>query len=171
MSQPVLYMFVGYPGAGKTTVAQLIHKITGAEHIWADKERHERFGSKYRAEDSAELYNYLNEQTSRLLSDNKSVIFDTNFNFFADRAYLRDIAAKNGAVVKLVWLTTPKELAYQRAVAQPNNDSTRLYTSMTHEDFERIASRLEPPTEEEQPITIDGTVITREVVANQICDI
>jgi predicted kinase len=164
--QPKLYLFVGYPGAGKTTVAQIVAETTGAVHLWADKERHDMFGGVYRQEQSDELYRLLNEHAAQLLRDGKSVIFDTNFNYYRDREHLRHIASEAGASAILIWLKTPEELAYRRAVAE--NGGKRLFITMSHEDFERVASHLEPPHPEEHAVEIDGTHVDPASVKRQL---
>lgn len=146
---------VGYPGAGKTSVASIIAETTGAVHIWADKERHELFGAVYDREQSEELYNHLNERTDQLLRTGKDVVFDTNFNYYKDREHLRQIAENAGAKTTLIWLKTPREIAYQRAIAE--SDGKRLFVTMSHDDFEQVASHLEPPQPEEHAIEIDNT--------------
>ena len=87
-----LYLFVGYPGSGKTTAANIICKLTGAEHIWADRERQKMFGRPtHSPQESAALYHRLNERTRQLLLQDKSVVFDTNFNYRRDRDHLRGL--------------------------------------------------------------------------------
>jgi predicted kinase len=161
MSQTTLYLMLGYPGAGKTTVARKLAETSGAELIWADHERRTMFTepSHTKAESDA-LYARLNHTTDTLLSEGKSVIFDTNFNYYKDREYLRKIAKKHGAQTVLIWLTTPKKLAEQRAVHESVGQETRVLGNMTHADFKRIASHLEPPRPNEPAIEIDGSDIS-----------
>jgi predicted kinase len=160
-----LYLFVGYPGAGKTTVANYICEATGAVHIWADRERQKMFGEPtHSAQESHKLYDALNGRTATLLREGKSVVFDTNFNFAKDRAHLRQVAKQSGAQAKIIWLTTDKELAEHRAVHDSHNKPTRLYGNMDHETFQRITGHLQPPTDDEKPIKIDGTHVTKESV-------
>ncbi len=162
MSIPRLYLFVGYPGAGKTSVARLIHETTGAEHLWADEKRLKMFGQPtHSSEESKQLYASLNERADELLGQGKSVIFDTNFNFKKDRDHLRSIADRHHAETIIVWIVTPKELAKQRSVHDQNLRNGYEFL-MTDEDFERIASHLEPPAEDEKIIKIDGTKIDRQ---------
>lgn len=72
MSKQRLYLFVGYPGAGKTTIAKIIAESTGAVHIWADKERQEMFGkANLTATETSQLYERLNQETDQLLVNEK----------------------------------------------------------------------------------------------------
>lgn len=157
MVKPQLFLFVGYPGAGKTTAARVLEETTGATHLWADNVRWKMFKQpNHSTTESRELYEHLNDRTAELLRSGKSVIFDTNFNFRADRDYLRHIAAENGAETVLIWLTTPLALAHDRAA---HSDTTRNgYTiNMTHVMFENIVSKLEEPSDDENPTKYDGT--------------
>lgn len=159
--KPVLYLMLGYPGAGKTTVALEIHKITGATHLWADHIRRERFNPPtYTHEENLQLYSHLNELAAELLAAGNSVIFDTNFNFYKDREHLRKIAETHNARCILVWVTTPKNIARQRAIKDAHQQTTRILGNMPLKDFERMSSNLQPPREDELHVEIDGTKIT-----------
>ena len=165
----ILYLMVGYPGSGKTTTSRIIAEKTGAVHLWADVKRKEMFETPLHTyEESRALYAHLNQETALLLADGKSVIFDTNFNFYKDRQYLREIAAQNNARTKLLWVQAPKELAYERATQKSHGQATRIFGNMSHEDFERIAGHLESPRDNEEAIILDGTKITREYVIEKI---
>ena len=169
MNQPVLYLFVGVPGAGKTTVAKLIEDTTDAVHLWADQERQKMFDEvSHSKEESEALYNVLNQQTDTLLADGKSVIFDTNFNYRKDRDYLRSIAEKHGAKTCIIWLTTPIKVARERALHDTHRDRNGYEHIMKPEQFDLLISRLEPPTDNEDFITIDGSNIDEATVKRQL---
>lgn len=155
MTKPTLYIFVGYPGAGKTTIARIVAEATQGKHIWTDKERVEMFGPSYDAAQSDELYDVLNRQAEDYLREGYDVIFDTNFNYQSDRERMRRIAEAAGADMKLIWLVTPENVAYRRAIV--DSGGHRSYIDMTKDDFDRIVSHLEPPSPDEQPIMLDGT--------------
>lgn len=161
MSKPTLYLMVGYPGAGKTTVAKIIAELTGAVHLWADQERQKMFGEPTHSKaESRQLYAHMNREAERLLAEGQSVVFDTNFNFLRDRERLRRVAAEQGASAKLIWLITDRSLAFRRAALESEGQPTRLFGNMKQEVFERMADHLEMPTAAEQPVKIDGQNVT-----------
>jgi predicted kinase len=157
VNRPTLYLFVGYPGAGKTTIAQIIERETGAVHIWADVERHKKFSSpQHTRQESNELYDELNARTGELLAAGKSVIFDTNFNLYEDRQKLRDIAARHQSETVVVWIATPLEIAKQRAVHSQIVRNGYTFV-MDAQRFHEIADKMEVPSEDEKVIKIDGS--------------
>lgn len=164
MTKPKLYMFIGYPGAGKTTVSKIIADNTGAAHLWADRERHKMFDRPtHSQQESLRLYDDLNKRAEQFLAAGRSVVFDTNFNFYADRQKLRDIADRQGAETVIVWIVTPKEAAKIRAVN--TTDSRNGYNAgMTEEQFDSIVAKLEPPTEDEKVIKIDSAKLDPQTV-------
>jgi predicted kinase len=157
MAQPTLYLFIGAPGAGKTSVAYIISEATGAKHLWADVERHKLFPTPtHSLEESTILYDKLNATADYLLAQGRSVVFDTNFNFYADREKLRVIGDKHNAQTVLVWMDTPIEVARVRAL-DPNTIRNGYTRSMTAVQFNDIVSKLESPHDHENFIKIDGT--------------
>jgi predicted kinase len=156
--KPTLYLFVGYPGAGKTTVARIITQLTGGVHLWADFERHVMFDEvTHSHEESKVLYSHLNRTANELLEQGRSVIFDTNFNFRSDRDRLRDIAAKHGADTVVIWVTTDRELAQKRATEESADQETRIWGNMPKRDFDRLSDNLQQPDDDEAVVRIDGS--------------
>jgi len=161
---------LGYPGAGKTTTAKIIHKLTGAEHLWADHIRREMYKSpNYSHAENMHLYTHLNNTTAEVLAEGKSVIFDTNFNFYRDRRHLREIAQEYGAKTFIIWVQADKNTAKQRATVDAHLHShTRVLGNMPIDHFERISSNLEPPHVDEQTIIIDGNRISEKYIKEKL---
>jgi len=157
MAKPKLYLFIGYPGAGKTTISKLIASRTGAVHLWADGERHKLFGEATHSQaESLKLYDYLNDEAEKLLAQGRSVVFDTNFNFRADRQKLSDIADRQGAETILIWISLPVEVAKRRVVNKVDPRNGYL-VAMTEAQFDAITAKLEPPAPDEKVIKIKGS--------------
>lgn len=160
---------MGYPGSGKTTTAIAIKNVTGAVHLWADKIRRERYGRpSYRHSENLALYDHINKLAAELLAAGNSVVFDTNFNFYDDREKLRQIANEHGAETVVVWVQTSKTMAKERATKDSHLQDTRTLGDMEEEDFQRISNKLEEPQENEIVITVDGTMVSDEFVAERL---
>lgn len=169
MSQVTLYMMVGYAGSGKTTTARILHELTGAVHIWADHERGKMFEKPtHSSAESRALYDALNLKVEQLLTEGKSVIFDTSFNRYADRQLMRNIAVRHGADARLVWVVADRSLARDRATHVTHSYRNGYKTTMAEERWEQMADNLQPPADDEQPIVLDGTSITSAYVAEKL---
>ncbi len=172
--KPTLYLMLGYPGAGKTTVAKLVSEITGAEHIWADHERKIKYGQpSYSQTENDELYSELNHRTESLLREGKSVMFDTAFNHYEDRKKLENIARTAGADTVILWVQTPREVAKKRATTDLDAQPTRVLNDqepLHHEHFEYLSDKLEEPRNDETVVILNGTDITKEYVSQKLRD-
>lgn len=168
MSAPTLYLMVGYPGAGKTTVAGLISQLTGAVHLSSDQARIELFPKpKFSQTEHDKLYDYLDKKTEELLSQGKSVIYDANLNRYQHRHDKYEICKRTDATPVLVWVQTNKTLAKERAVHESRAHLVPGHET-AHDMFDRIADIIEPPHSDEQPIIIDGTEVSSELIAGAL---
>jgi predicted kinase len=162
---PMLYLMLGYPGAGKTTTAKVIHDLTGAEHLSSDAVRLELFPKpSFSQVEHDELYAELDRRTEQMLESGKDVIYDANLNRYQHRKDKYDICNRTGAKAVLLWVKTPKELAKTRAVHE-----SRFHLVPKDERpadmFERIARIIEEPTIDEPYIEVDGTKVTKPYIA------
>jgi len=165
MHQPTLFLMFGYPGAGKTTVAQLVAKITGATHLSSDTLRIELFPDPtYSQAEHDAVYAELNKRTEELLQAGKSVIYDANLNRYDHRAEKYDMCERTGARPIVLWIQTPRELARNRAVMRGHHHlvpKDETFETM----FDRVTSVIEEPRADEPVRALDGTKVDEPSVA------
>ncbi len=164
MAKPILYMLLGYPGAGKTTTAKIIEKLTGAKRLTSDDERLKMFPSpQFSESEHSQLYRQLDQETAKLLRDGESVIYDANLNRYSHRADKYAICKQTHARAVLMWLNTDRGLSRKRAT-----DKTRQKLWPVGETpeamFSRIADLIEKPQADENPIILDGTSLDSGIV-------
>lgn len=168
MTEPTLYLLIGYPGAGKTTTAKLIADLTGAMRLSSDEIRLQLFKKpEFSQSEHQQLYAYLNEKCELLLKEGKGVIYDANLNRYEHRQEKYAIARKLGAKTILIWVKTPKPVAKERATHKDRSRYIPLHETASAM-FERIADIIESPKSHETAVIIDGTHITRQAVEDAI---
>lgn len=150
---------MGLPGAGKSTLAKTLRSVTGAEVVSSDEMRVELFTQPCFSQDEHDtLYMTLDSHVSELLREGKSAIYDANLNRKIHRTEKYELAKKLDIETRLWWVQTPKALAKQRRISEQNH--ILLPEGETPDRmFERIASVLEPPSEDEKCTIVDGTRI------------
>lgn len=165
MNQPTLFMMFGYPGAGKTTTAEVIQKLTGAKHLSSDALRLELFPKPtYSQEEHDAVYTTLNQQAEKLLSEGKSVIYDANLNRYEFRLEKYMLCERANAKAVLFWVQAPRELARERAVLRGHHHlvpKDETFETM----FDRVTGVIEVPREDEPVYIIDGTQLNEGAVS------
>jgi predicted kinase len=162
-----LFLMLGYPGAGKTTTARAIHKLTGAVHLMSDEIRLQMFANpQFTPEEHQALYSHIDKTAEALLKAGKDVIYDANLNRHVHRQQKYEICRRTSSKPVLVWVRTQRELAKERATLQRVHDTLHPYNNLSVETFERLAREIEPPTQNEPYVEIDGTKVTEDYVKN-----
>ncbi|MCA9323831.1 ATP-binding protein [Candidatus Saccharibacteria bacterium] len=164
MSKPTLHLLMGLPGAGKTTLAKTLQKLTKAARLSSDDYRLIVYPEPtFSQKEHDNLYALIDHSTEHLLAAEHDVIYDANLNRREHREEKYALAKKYNARVILWWVQTPKKLAKQRRIDE--QDQLLLPEGETSERmFDRIAGILEEPSAQEPAVMIDGTDITAEAV-------
>jgi predicted kinase len=164
MSKPTLHLLMGLPGAGKSTLAEKIEKLSGATLLSSDETRVAIFKEPcFSQQEHDYLYDILDHNVEHLLRAGKDVIYDANLNRKQHRTEKYDMARRFGANVSLWWVKAPVALAKNRRIEE--QDHLLIPEGETSEKmFDRIAAVMEEPDETENYISIDGRHITDQEV-------
>ena len=145
-----LYIFCGFPFAGKTTLAKILEQQLGFIRIDLDQintmlwQRGPRSSEEWERT-YAESYRQLGEA----LEAGHSVLYDaTNFTL-AQREYLRGIAAAYHRPAQVIYVALSESEARQRWL---HNRLTHERYDVRDEDFEHVVAHFEEPEPSEQVI-------------------
>jgi predicted kinase len=162
MSKRYLFLMLGFPGSGKSYVADWLAPHLKAVHLRGDEMRLRMFN-----ENHPELHTWKYQQqvigamqyaVGQVLEAGYSVIYDSNHNSVKGRLPMEEVAKKGGAIPVIVWVKAPLDVAKERVLAR----AAKAPKGGIHEIFgidfvDRMANNLQAPTENEFAIELDGT--------------
>jgi predicted kinase len=165
--RPVIHLFLGVPGSGKSYFARHLADRTNTVRINSDAIRLGIFGSLeaisavYHSPDRHNVNTYVDGAThyvvSELLERGQSVICDAHHNKRSDREAFEAIARRYNAHVVLVWIQTPFETALKRGQErEAQADQRQLSEEAMKEVMERHEAAMDKPVDGENVIVIDG---------------
>lgn len=167
-AQPVLLMFLGVPGSGKSYFAKGVSKEMNAIRINGDSMRMAIFGSreetnklyadeKNRYKLNSYVFNGLDYVAEQILLTGRDVVYDAHHNTKKDRDNLAVLARKYNALPLVVSVETPVEVAVQRGQDRDETvDQRKMDEQTIRETIARHQAYAVPPTEEELVVHIDG---------------
>ncbi len=171
MSQkPLLVMFLGVPGSGKTTFSKQLRGKISAVVINSDAIRLSMWGSQeeiWKTHADKDARTYANQLTfgaldyaaGQVLAAGYNVIYDCNANKFDERNKMATIATQHGGEAIVVYIKTPHEIAIERITKrQASHDSLQKNPEKAREIVERFASNIEEPHDSEHVVELSGEV-------------
>ncbi len=161
-----LFMSLGHPGSGKTYFTTRLAEKLGAVRLNADALRMYMFGSHAEAREFDKqtgrlgqvIFEALDYATVQILKSGTSVIYDVQQNERNIRDKTSKLGSDNGATPVILWVKTPVDVALQRGQDReltPDQQKSDYETMKAA--IEKHLKLIEPPTEEEKVIVIDGT--------------
>lgn len=147
---PCLYLFTGISFAGKSVLARTLAAHLGAPRVDPDEVSH-RLGLGLAGEflsdaQWAQIHAMAEEEACAHLQAGRSVVYDTTAFTRRERDHLRAMAARCGATSRLIFVDTPRELAFQRWLV---NEQSQERPRVHPEDFAMVADLFEPPGDDE----------------------
>lgn len=151
--RPTLYLMVGLPCSGKTTLAKQIEQETGAVRFTPDEWHIFLFGDDFHQSDEHDARHDRVEALMwqvgrRLLKQGVSVILDFGFWAKEQRDEKRAEVEALGADFQICYLDTPLPELLRRLETR-NLTGENVFTSITVEDMSQWAALFQAPEEEE----------------------
>lgn len=168
MHKPLLVVFIGFPGSGKTYFAKRLGKRLNALVLNSDAMRLSMFGSHERIEeirksDNARLYEdvfgAMDYATKQALLAGISVVYDAQKATRENRLQIEKIAEEHDAQPVLVWIQTSAAVAKERGQQREARADSHVYT-VEKMDYlvDRFAEQTEPPEPNENVIELSGEI-------------
>ena len=156
--QPILFYMIGYPGAGKTTLAGHLAGWFGGEYLRADQIGIKLFVvPTFTDAERKAVYQQMDFLAMTALNSGKSALYDGTLNSIAQRQHLRDLAASCKSVAVGIWLKVPPEIAKERASrlrdVRPDGTGGRI---VPPDVFDQHAAAFESPQSGELYTEVDG---------------
>jgi uncharacterized protein len=151
-----LILTCGLSGSGKTWLAERLVQRLGAIHVRSDVERKRLAGlgerqrshaapdeGLYAAEVNQRVYERLEECAAEALAGDFPVIVDATFQWRAQRARFRALAARHSAVLRVILCQAPQEvlearIAARRSAAADASEADRQVLHLQQARFEPI---------------------------------
>lgn len=146
-----LYILCGIPFSGKTYLAERICREKGFVRVDLDEIKFELYGREVKDGDLKQenwdtVYKLMYKRIEEFLKTGKGVVHDTgNFTKY-ERDLVRMIANKLGLNTTVIYVDTPRQIAFERLV---ENRKTKGRFDVADKDFESAVEEMEPPTASE----------------------
>ena len=168
MNKPLLIVFLGFPGSGKTYFARQLAEKLRAVTLNSDAMRLAMFGSLERIDeirriDNARLYvdvfGAMNYAARQALKAGHSVVYDAQQTKRENRRGIEQLAQESGAIPVLIWIKTSREVALKRGQERDARDDSQQYDAEKMAYLiDRFDSANDMPEADENVVEINGEV-------------
>jgi predicted kinase len=156
--RPVLFYTIGYPGAGKSTLAARLSYWLGVEHLRGDKIGLELFRfPTYSAQERQAVYAEMGRRAGEHLAQGKHILYDAAVNTYAQRQQLAALAEQHGGIALGLWVQTPTPVAKKRAAtARDSGIAGRVVRVIPPHIFDHYVAAFEAPAPGERVLLVSG---------------
>lgn len=151
-----LFLLLGYPGAGKSTVSRGLAERFGLTRINSDDLRrymYDNVEAIRNTHNNPAVFGALDYVAEKLLAAGQSVIYDANNNRRKDRIDAGKLAAKYDARPVIIWIRTPLDVAKARNDGRTPDEG---YGRIPEARYTQLVANLQEPMADETVIELDG---------------
>lgn len=153
---PLLLITIGYPGAGKSTLAKQLAEQLSFGWIHGNRLRYELFSEPSFAKQEEDVVNNLADYLlDEMLRTKGHIVYDGSANSRTTRQRLASRARQAGYKVVTVWVQTDVDTARFRATKR-SKQADQYAISTPSNVFERFAGQLTKPLPNELCVVISG---------------
>jgi predicted kinase len=171
--KPLILMFLGSPGSGKSYFAKHIADKLNAVRINGDSMRLAIFGSLeeieriYHSNDRRKVneyvFNGLDYVAEQILQRGQDVVYDAHQNKRIDRETVEQKAERQHALPVVISIKTPYEVAVKRGQTRESQvDQRQLSEEKMREVIARHQANTDEPVKTEHVIVLDGEIAFEE---------
>lgn len=155
--QPVLFLFYGLPGSGKSAFARQSAAALSASHVWGDRIRYELYDDpRYTSAENNTVLRLADYMADELLKRGATTFFDVSLPTPQLREAMRKLAQENNAQCVIIWVQTDSETARTRSLKRDRRTLDDKYSSSLTQAQFTAQSVMTPLGEREQHIVISG---------------
>lgn len=150
LNKRVIFLVIGYPGAGKSYFSRQFAEVIGAHQISEDRIRYELFSQpNFGRSEEAVIERIRDYMLEEVIKTNRPVIIDANLNKAA-RKRIADRFKNTETKVITIWIQTDLETSFGRASARDRRQMDDKYNvSMSFEVFDKLQRQFTKPDREE----------------------
>jgi len=155
---PVLFYTIGYPGAGKTTLASKLSYWLGIEHLRGDTIGLELFRfPTFSLHERQVVYGEMECRAAQALQTGSHVLYDAAVNTCAQRLRLVELATSCNARAIGLWVEVSTPLAKQRAATVRDRGIVgNVARVIPSHIFDQYVANFEAPGAAEYTVRIAG---------------
>lgn len=168
MARRYAFILFGYPGSGKSYVAEWLAPHFHAVHLRSDDLRVTMFGGDrpdlHSGENKSLVNNAFEYAYGQILqAKSSSIVMDANYNQRRLRQRIAVKARRYGAEPIVVWVKTPENVAEARIKSRAESGGHVIFDPHI---IENMKKRMDVPDESERVIELDGLLTAEEQQAS-----